>query len=67
MDDDWITPQGAASLLGVALSTVYVDAHRHGWGKKYVGDHSQNGVLYWLDDVREELPNHGRPVSRWEA
>lgn len=63
---DWFTPQEAAELLGVNLRTVYGYACAYDWETKALGTGNRNGVLYWADDVREELPNHGRAPSAWD-
>jgi len=67
INDDWVTPQQAATMLGVSLKTAYAYASQFGWTTKSLGAGPHQGVLYWADEVREELPNHGRTPSRWDA
>ena len=64
---DWLSPQEAADLLGVELQTAYAYASGYDWEVKRLGTNRRHGVLYWADDVREELPNHGRALSAWDA
>lgn len=46
---EWVTPERAASILGIPVSTVRVWAHRYGWGRQGTG----RNVRYRTDDIRD--------------
>ena len=56
---EWITPQRAASILGIPVSTVRVWAHRYGWDRQGTG----RAVRYLFADVDETAGQRGYALS----
>lgn len=56
---EWVTPQRAANILGIPVSTVRVWAHRYGWDRQGTG----RDVRYRTDDIRDTAEWRGATVG----